>query len=258
DETTQHQNIKTAGAVRLEREMNAATADVARRRQVRDGRAGSGAQERAGLGFGHHVELVPKALRQRLEVALGGRPIAAEQEITDEVSGIHLAERIERNEPAGVRGCGRVVAGRIPILHHALERLDRPAPQGLAAKERPLVELRRVARRKALKEVAQIKAAGRFKLPVVARLLGQLRVHLQVDRSRPWSRRRVSGEHVIAERELEPIQQAPQPRPHNDGKSEEIVDADLVVDATGRGSSSATWLEELGYQLPANEKVEIG
>ena len=43
-----------------------------------------------------------------------------------------------------------------------------------------------------------------------------------------------------------------------DGKSEEIVDADLVVDATGRGSSSATWLEELGYQLPANEKVEIG
>jgi hypothetical protein len=36
------------------------------------------------------------------------------------------------------------------------------------------------------------------------------------------------------------------------------IDADLVVDATGRGSSSAAWLEELGYQPPANEKVEIG
>ena len=43
-----------------------------------------------------------------------------------------------------------------------------------------------------------------------------------------------------------------------EGKPEEIVNADLVVDATGRGSSSAAWLEELGYQPPANEKVEIG
>lgn len=43
-----------------------------------------------------------------------------------------------------------------------------------------------------------------------------------------------------------------------DGKPEETVNADLVVDATGRGSSSAAWLEELGYQPPANEKVDIG
>jgi 2-polyprenyl-6-methoxyphenol hydroxylase-like FAD-dependent oxidoreductase len=43
-----------------------------------------------------------------------------------------------------------------------------------------------------------------------------------------------------------------------DGKPEEIVNADLVVDATGRGSSSEAWLEELGYQPPADEKVEIG
>jgi 2-polyprenyl-6-methoxyphenol hydroxylase-like FAD-dependent oxidoreductase len=43
-----------------------------------------------------------------------------------------------------------------------------------------------------------------------------------------------------------------------EGQPEETIDADLVVDATGRGSSSAAWLEELGYQPPANEKVEIG
>ncbi|CAB3793099.1 hypothetical protein LMG28614_03650 [Paraburkholderia ultramafica] len=43
-----------------------------------------------------------------------------------------------------------------------------------------------------------------------------------------------------------------------EGEPEAIIDADLVVDATGRGSSSAAWLEELGYQPPANEKVEIG
>ena len=43
-----------------------------------------------------------------------------------------------------------------------------------------------------------------------------------------------------------------------EGKQEETINADLVVDATGRASSSAAWLEELGYRPPANEKVEIG
>jgi 2-polyprenyl-6-methoxyphenol hydroxylase-like FAD-dependent oxidoreductase len=43
-----------------------------------------------------------------------------------------------------------------------------------------------------------------------------------------------------------------------EGKPEETINADLVVDATGRGSSSAAWLEELRYQPPASQKVEIG
>ncbi len=47
-------------------------------------------------------------------------------------------------------------------------------------------------------------------------------------------------------------------RTYAEGKAEETINADLVVDATGRGSSSAAWLEELGYQPPAREKVEIG
>jgi 2-polyprenyl-6-methoxyphenol hydroxylase-like FAD-dependent oxidoreductase len=47
-------------------------------------------------------------------------------------------------------------------------------------------------------------------------------------------------------------------RTYAEGKAEETLNADLVVDATGRGSSSAAWLEELGYQPPAEEKVEIG
>ncbi|BAO90475.1 NAD(P)/FAD-dependent oxidoreductase [Caballeronia cordobensis] len=42
------------------------------------------------------------------------------------------------------------------------------------------------------------------------------------------------------------------------GESEETLDADLVVDATGRGSSGAAWLEALGYPAPADEKVDIG
>jgi len=37
----------------------------------------------------------------------------------------------------------------------------------------------------------------------------------------------------------------------------EVLTADLVIDATGRGSRTPAWLEELGYQRPAEEKVKI-
>ena len=43
-----------------------------------------------------------------------------------------------------------------------------------------------------------------------------------------------------------------------DRKPGQIVHADLVIDATGRGSSSAAWLDQLGYQPPVNERVKVG
>jgi 2-polyprenyl-6-methoxyphenol hydroxylase-like FAD-dependent oxidoreductase len=39
---------------------------------------------------------------------------------------------------------------------------------------------------------------------------------------------------------------------------EETITADLVVDASGRGSSSPAWLEGFGFAKPAEEKIEIG
>jgi 2-polyprenyl-6-methoxyphenol hydroxylase-like FAD-dependent oxidoreductase len=42
-----------------------------------------------------------------------------------------------------------------------------------------------------------------------------------------------------------------------DGRRSELA-ADLVVDATGRGSRGPHWLAELGYRAPDEEKVEIG
>lgn len=36
-----------------------------------------------------------------------------------------------------------------------------------------------------------------------------------------------------------------------------VIEADLVVDATGRGSRAPRWLVELGYQAPAQDRVEI-
>jgi 2-polyprenyl-6-methoxyphenol hydroxylase-like FAD-dependent oxidoreductase len=40
--------------------------------------------------------------------------------------------------------------------------------------------------------------------------------------------------------------------------TEETLPADLVVDATGRGTRGPQWLEELGYPSPAVEEVHIG
>ncbi|MBW8805086.1 MAG: FAD-dependent monooxygenase [Catenulisporales bacterium] len=39
---------------------------------------------------------------------------------------------------------------------------------------------------------------------------------------------------------------------------EETVEADVVVDTTGRGSRAALWLERLGHGRPEVEKVEVG
>jgi 2-polyprenyl-6-methoxyphenol hydroxylase-like FAD-dependent oxidoreductase len=39
--------------------------------------------------------------------------------------------------------------------------------------------------------------------------------------------------------------------------AEDVVDADLVVDATGRASRAPVWLEELGYGRPVAEKVTV-
>jgi 2-polyprenyl-6-methoxyphenol hydroxylase-like FAD-dependent oxidoreductase len=43
-----------------------------------------------------------------------------------------------------------------------------------------------------------------------------------------------------------------------DGSAEELLAADLVVDATGRGSRTPAWLEALGYSRPAKQQVRIG
>jgi 2-polyprenyl-6-methoxyphenol hydroxylase-like FAD-dependent oxidoreductase len=43
-----------------------------------------------------------------------------------------------------------------------------------------------------------------------------------------------------------------------DGGAEEVLAADLVVDATGRGSRTPLWLEALSYARPETEQVRIG
>jgi 2-polyprenyl-6-methoxyphenol hydroxylase-like FAD-dependent oxidoreductase len=45
---------------------------------------------------------------------------------------------------------------------------------------------------------------------------------------------------------------------HAGTPEEETLVADLVIDATGRGSRSVQWLTDLGYQAPDEERVKIG
>ncbi|WP_199522501.1 NAD(P)/FAD-dependent oxidoreductase [Geodermatophilus marinus] len=47
-------------------------------------------------------------------------------------------------------------------------------------------------------------------------------------------------------------------RVRRDGRDEEVITADLVVDATGRGSRIPTWLAALGLPAPAEERIRIG
>ncbi|MFC6084685.1 FAD-dependent oxidoreductase [Sphaerisporangium aureirubrum] len=44
---------------------------------------------------------------------------------------------------------------------------------------------------------------------------------------------------------------------HEAGSTEEVLDADLVVDCTGRGSRTPVWLEQLGYERPAETQIKI-
>jgi 2-polyprenyl-6-methoxyphenol hydroxylase-like FAD-dependent oxidoreductase len=45
--------------------------------------------------------------------------------------------------------------------------------------------------------------------------------------------------------------------PRSDGAASSVIGADLVVDASGRGSRSPVWLAGLGYPVPAEEHIAV-
>jgi 2-polyprenyl-6-methoxyphenol hydroxylase-like FAD-dependent oxidoreductase len=44
---------------------------------------------------------------------------------------------------------------------------------------------------------------------------------------------------------------------HGNGRGDEILHADLVVDATGRSGRTASWLPEIGYQPPTEDQLAV-
>ena len=47
-------------------------------------------------------------------------------------------------------------------------------------------------------------------------------------------------------------------KPRNDAMAADVIEADLVVDASGRGSQSPAWLAEFGYARPREETIKVG
>ncbi|MBB4909388.1 NAD(P)/FAD-dependent oxidoreductase [Actinophytocola algeriensis] len=44
---------------------------------------------------------------------------------------------------------------------------------------------------------------------------------------------------------------------HRNESTDKVIEADLVIDATGRGSRTPVWLEQLGYERPEEERKKI-
>ncbi len=75
------------------------------------------------------------------------------------------------------------------------------------------------------------------------------------------TRRRIVGVRVASNAQAAPTEAAAEvfaPDPVTDLIVDGAVPADLVVDATGRGSRSATWLVGLGYPAVPEDRVEAG
>ena len=213
DEAGQQQNVERACAMDLECEMNAVAGDIVRRRRIVGSQ--SRAQQRQSLWLRRHTELVAQPHCEGVELPLGRAAVSGQHQVADQSAAIHLAQRVERDQAGGM-GCGRsVIAGGVLVLHHAFQRLDGPAAQGFAPKESPFVELRATVRREAGEKFVGLETAGELERAAIAGRLEQRRIHLQIHRWRPADRRPVDAQAVIAERQLNAVQQPSQPPARN-------------------------------------------
>lgn len=145
--------------------------------------------------------------------------LARGQQALEELFDGLTAELVDRGAPAGDMQEGI----RAYFGGHRL----RPGPSGLLALQasRPMLEAGLRARVRALPSVAFMDRCDVAGLTTTA------------------DGGRVTGARVV--RRL-------------DGSAEQTLTADLVVDATGRGSRTPAWLEMLGYPRPPVERVRIG
>ena len=129
------------------------------------------------------------------------------------------AELVADGVPAG----DMLADTRLFFSGHRLRRA--PTGLGLLCASRPVLEGRVRARVRALPNV---------------RLVDRCDV---VGLATTPDRRRVTGARLLR---------------RADGSAEEVLGADLVVDATGRGARTPAWLEALGYPRPEREQVRVG
>jgi len=144
--------------------------------------------------------------------------LARGQQVLEQLFPDLTAELVAHGAPSGdLLGDVRLLLGG-----HRLVRAE--AGLTVVSASRPLLEERIRARVRALPGVTFAPPADAVGL-----------------RSSP-NRRRVSGVRLLR---------------RADGSAEEVLHADLVLDATGRGSRAPAWLEALGFDRPAEDRIRI-
>jgi 2-polyprenyl-6-methoxyphenol hydroxylase-like FAD-dependent oxidoreductase len=127
-----------------------------------------------------------------------------------------------------------LTAGGVPVIRDFAELRFAPAGRPLCLRGRPTQPLLCQASRPYLEGRVRTRVRA---LPTVEIMDRCAIVGLDTDAARD----RVTGVRVVRAA----------------GGAEEVVDADLVVDATGRGSRTPAWLAAIGYDRPPEEQLTI-
>jgi 2-polyprenyl-6-methoxyphenol hydroxylase-like FAD-dependent oxidoreductase len=165
-------------------------------------------------------DALPEASAQRRGVPQGRHAhalLARGQQALEELFGGLTAELVAHGATSG----DILGNGRWYLNGHLL-RQQRSGLVGLGA-SRPLLEARVRARVRALPNVTFLDGCDIVGLAATA------------------DGRRVTAARVLGQA----------------GAAEQVLDADLVVDATGRGSRAPVWLEALGYPRPERDEVRV-
>jgi len=125
-----------------------------------------------------------------------------------------------------------LAAGGVPVVRDLAELRFAPAGRPLNLRGRPAGPFICQAGRPYLEGLVRTRVRA---IPTVA-IVDRCEV---VGLSNDSARHRVTGVRVVR------------------GDAEELVDADLVIDATGRGSRAPNWLAAIGYDRPPEEKLTI-
>ena len=155
-EAWRDEDVELAASVCLIRQMRAGALYVECRRNGMDRRCRGAGHEGFGRGFGHDSKFVTQPLGQCRVVPFCRTSIAGKQEAADQMSAIHLTQRVELDKASRVSRSGKMFTAGILVLHEAFQPLDQPPPERLAAKERPIVELGTIGQREAREEVAPV------------------------------------------------------------------------------------------------------
>src|SRR6185369_17237704 len=117
DEAGHDQDVELAASKSLIRQMRAFALYITRRWRGIGRRRRGWRHQRLGRSFRRYPKLVAQPLGQRRMLPRRRASIAGQQQAADQMPSVHLAVRIELDQPSRVRSRGKMIAGGILVLH---------------------------------------------------------------------------------------------------------------------------------------------